>query len=197
VITIPPIFKRQFLIFIHSCRLIFKLIIVDQLSKWWFISSLPSKLDHTIEVTSFFDFAYSWNHGISFGLFGSYAQYSNILFIVLNIMITAYLWYQLFKYESPASFAGYSLIIGGAIGNIIDRVLRGAVFDFLHFHYGDYSFPVFNVADAFISLGAAILIYDYYKSKKSIEQSDQTNYDALQKEADEIRKNNNEDFERE
>ena len=154
-------------------------------------------MEHRIEVTSFFDFAYSWNHGISFGLFGGYAQHSNILFIVLNIIITAYLWYQLFKYKSPASFAGYSLIIGGAIGNIIDRILQGAVFDFLHFHYGDYSFPVFNVADAFISVGAAILIYDYYKSKKSVEQSDQTNYDALQKEADEIRKNNNEDFERE
>ena len=149
----------------HSSRVIIKLVAIDQLVKWWFINNLQTRPSHSIEVTSFFEFAYSWNHGVSFGLFGDYKQFSNILFIILNILITTYLWYQIYKYKSPISFAGYSFIVGGAIGNILDRIFRGAVFDFLHFHYHDYSFPIFNIADAFISIGAVILIYDYYKEK--------------------------------
>lgn len=191
---IPPIFKRQLLILIHSSRVIIKLVIVDQLVKWWFINSLINKPDSKIKITSFFEIVYSWNHGISFGLFGGYTHYSNVIFIFLNILITTYLWYQIYKFKSSASFMGYSFIVGGAIGNILDRILRGAVFDFIYFHYHDYGFPVFNVADAFISIGALILIYDHYKIKKSVELEAKTNYDALQMEADKIREKSSKDF---
>ena len=56
---------------------------------------------------------------------------------------------------------GLLLIISGAIGNLIDRILRGAVFDFLYFYYENLAFPAFNLADAFITIGACIFIYDY------------------------------------
>jgi signal peptidase II len=92
------------------------------------------------------------------------------------------------KSKSVISFLGYSCIIGGAIGNVIDRVFRGAVFDFIYFHYQDYGFPIFNLADSFISLGVIILIYDYWCQKKSIEEKAKRNYDVLEVEAERIRK---------
>jgi signal peptidase II len=180
--------KKNFLIFLHSSKLIIKLVLIDQISKWYFINFLKQKPTLSASITPFLDATYAWNYGISFGMFKDYHQYSNILFIFLNSLITIYLWRIIFKFKSIISFIGYSFIIGGAVGNIIDRIYRGAVFDFIHFHYGDYSFPIFNLADAFISCGAALLIYDHYKSKKPVEQNLKTNYDALEDEAEKIRK---------
>jgi signal peptidase II len=142
----------------------------------------------TLKVASFLEMVYSWNYGISFGMFKNYYQYSNAVFIVLNSLITAYLWYIMLKCKSALTFLGYSCIIGGAISNVIDRLFRGAVFDFIYFHYGDYSFPIFNLADSFISIGVAVLIYDYYKVKKSIEEKAKKNYDEFEIEAERIRK---------
>ena len=186
--NIHPELKKKVLIICRSSNIITKLAVIDQITKWWFISYLPQKIGLTLKVTSFLEIVYSWNHGISFGMFKKYYQYSNIIFILLNSLITAYLWSLMLRCKSALPFLGYSCVISGAIGNIIDRIFRGAVFDFIYFHYGDYGFPVFNLADSFISIGVAVLIYDYYKPKKSIEEKAKRNYDVLEVEAEKIRK---------
>ncbi|MGX6959842.1 MAG: signal peptidase II [Rickettsia endosymbiont of Pentastiridius leporinus] len=178
-----PLLKKLYFTFARSSRIIITLVIIDQLTKWWFIKNLRWKPGLMLKITSFLDMVYTWNYGISFGLMWEYYQYSNFAFIITNSVIVGYLYYSMIRSKTIGSFAGYSFVIGGAIGNIIDRIFRGAVFDFIHFHYQDYSFPVFNLADCFITIGVIILIEDYYSSKKVVEEKAKENYDKAQIEA--------------
>lgn len=185
----PKLCKLPIIIF-HSSKLILKLIALDQLSKWWIIGYLKQQPSFVSRITSFFDIVYVWNYGISFGLFREYYQYSNIILIIVNSFIIVYLWSLLLNSKSALVYLGYSCIIGGAIGNIMDRIFRGAVFDFLHFHYRQYSFPAFNLADAFISIGAFFIAYAYYYSIKlsKAKQIFIEGVHALEEEAESIRK---------
>ncbi len=169
---LPFKFKlRKFWLTIRqSSKIVIKLVIIDQVVKWWFIGYLRNRPGLTLEITSFLDMVYSWNYGISFGLLRNYYQYSNMLFSVLNSAIIVYLWGVLLQCKSILGFIGYSFVIGGALGNLIDRFINGAVFDFIYFHYQDIGFPVFNLADSFISAGVIVLLYDYYRFKKIVAQ---------------------------
>lgn len=138
---------------------------LDQISKHLILAHLKTMPAYIHELTSFFSLVIAWNHGISFGLFGEYYQYSNIAFIVINCCIISYLYYLLTTPLSLFLFSGYVFIIGGAIGNLYGRIDKGAVFDFLYFHWGPYAFPTFNLADSFIFLGVCLLIYTHIKEK--------------------------------
>jgi signal peptidase II len=175
--------KKIYITLARSSRIIITLTIIDQITKWWFINKLRYKPGLVLKVTSFLDIAYSWNYGISFGLLRDYYQYSNACFIVTNSIIVCYLYYMMMRSTTISGFAGYSLVIGGAIGNLIDRFIRGAVFDFIHFHYQVYSFPIFNLADCFITIGVLVLIEDYYSTKKILEEKTKSDYDEAQIEA--------------
>ncbi|MES2214460.1 MAG: signal peptidase II [Pseudomonadota bacterium] len=137
-------------------------VLCDILSKISVMSYLKTMPGYSKPVTWFFNLVYTWNYGMSFGLFHQYHKYSNMAFIALNSSIALYICYLLFTVKSRLETLGYSLIAGGAIGNLYDRILNGAVFDFLHFHFYDYHFPVFNIADSFISLGVALLILQHF-----------------------------------
>lgn len=138
---------------------------MDQASKTYVIGFLKAQYGMTYKVASFFSLVFAWNHGISFGLFGSYLQYSNYVFLAINCLIVGYLVHMLIYSKAKYHSLGIAVIIGGASGNIIDRIFRGAVFDFLYFHYGYYSFPAFNLADAFINIGVFLILLSYLKSK--------------------------------
>lgn len=143
------------------------LISLDQISKTYLISYLKTQAHFILEITPFLDFVYAWNYGVSFGLFKQYYQYSNYALLALNSLIVIYLGNMLLKSESKLSIWGLNFIIGGAIGNLVDRGIRGAVFDFIYFNYEDLAFPAFNLADSFITIGAVIFIYDYLFGNKS------------------------------
>ena len=143
------------------------LVFCDQISKTYLISYLKTRPNFILEILPFLDFVYTWNYGISFGLFKEYYQYSNYVLLALNSLIIIYLINLLIKSESRLSIYGLNLIIGGAIGNLTDRIIRGAVFDFIYFNYKDISFPAFNLADSFISIGAVLFIYSYFFHEKS------------------------------
>jgi len=135
----------------------FALLSLDQFSKNYLIENLKLFDGYTIEITRFLSIVYTWNYGISFGFFSQYKQYSNTIFLSLNIMITIYI-YILAKGSSiKTELLSYTLIISGAVGNIIDRIYRGAVFDFIKLHYNENYFPIFNLADSYISIGAFLL----------------------------------------
>jgi len=139
-------------------------VLLDQISKSFLIEFLKSKPGHIIHVSSYLDIVHTWNHGISFGLFNKYQKYSNVIFLVLNTALILYL-IALYLFEKDSSKL-YLLIIGGGIGNLIDRLIRGAVFDFIHVYYQDYHFPVFNIADSLISIGIFLFILENLVLKK-------------------------------
>lgn len=146
------------------------LVFIDQSSKTFLIGYLKTKPGYLIELLPFLNIVYAWNHGISFGLFQGYYQYSNYAFLGLNTVIILWLCYTLHSSKAILSRLGLILIIGGALGNLIDRGIRGAVFDFILVHYQRFEFPVFNFADSAITIGAIIFAYDYFFLKKSLEE---------------------------
>ncbi len=142
-------------------------ILIDQLSKSFFINYLSTIPDYRYKVCSYLDFIYVWNYGISFGAFSQY-NFSNLIFSIINILIVMYIIFINIKANNFLQNFGYNLIIGGALGNLFDRVFRGGVFDFIAIHYNDYYFPVFNIADSFISLGVFIVMIEVVIAEKEV-----------------------------
>ena len=141
------------------------LVFLDQFSKAYMIDFLKTQKGYNLYLNPLMNFVYTWNYGISFGLFSS-SPYSNIIFLASNSLIILYLLASyLFNHQSSDL---YLLVLGGGIGNLIDRFYRGAVFDFIHVHYYDYHFPVFNVADMFISVGIGLFILETLVRKNDI-----------------------------
>ncbi len=152
--------------------LILLLITIDQASKSFLIYYLKTKPSYFLELLPVLDFVYAWNYGISFGLFREYYQYSNNIFLITNSLIIIYFFYLLITAKNYFVQIGVVLIIGGAIGNLIDRIFRGAVFDFIYFHYAGFSFPAFNMADCFITVGACFFLCNFlFLNKKTYKKN--------------------------
>jgi signal peptidase II len=135
------------------------LIVIDQMTKSWIVEYVMQP-PRVIEVTSFFNLVLAWNRGISFGLFNSGSDLNAWLLPLLVAMVTAVLGVWLARTDRLLIGASLGLIIGGAVGNLIDRLRLGAVIDFLDVHAFGYHWPAFNVADSGITIGAALLIFD-------------------------------------
>ena len=113
-------------------------------------------------VVEILDFVLIWNTGISYGLFDSSGMFGRVTLSVLGLLITLFLLVQMVRSTGKLERLGYCFIIGGAIGNIIDRVIYGGVIDFISFHYENYYWYVFNLADVWISLGVITILWDSF-----------------------------------
>jgi len=133
---------------------------LDRLSKWWLISVFHMPEKQVVEVLPVFNLVMWWNRGVSFGILDSDGELQRWLFVGLFSIICLLLVRWMTKTDRLFTLTGLGLVLGGAIGNISDRVIYGAVADFFYFHIGDWYFPAFNVADMGISVGAAVLLYD-------------------------------------
>lgn len=129
---------------------------LDALAQAWVFSILQND-SKPIAVTPFFNFVEVWNHGISFGMFNNLA-YGHWILSLVALMISVFLIPLLLRATSSFEAMAYSLIIGGAVGNVIDRVIYGAVADYLDFHAFGYHWPAFNVTDSAIFVGVALLL---------------------------------------
>ncbi|MFK8039733.1 MAG: signal peptidase II [Rickettsiaceae bacterium] len=145
-------------LFLYNIFFIIIAILLDQFTKSYIISYLNFLGRNNLEINSFLDIVYIWNYGVSFGILTDY-QNINYILLPLNSVIVIYILYLSYKASYFLEMQGYALILGGAISNILDRVLRGAVFDFIYFHYNDYGFPAFNIADSCIFIGIMCLFY--------------------------------------
>ena len=133
------------------------IIVLDQLTK--FIVHSTMNLYDSIQVVPYLlNFTYIRNEGIAFGI---YFQGAETIFIVLPILITIYLFYLLKSEEFQDKFSQIALflIIAGAVGNIIDRIFRGYVVDFIDFHLNGMHWYVFNIADSSVTIGLIFLLY--------------------------------------
>lgn len=130
---------------------------IDQLSKWIMLVQVGIDTRPPIPVNAFLSLVMVWNRGVSFGLFSSAELSQRLMLIAVALIIIAVMVRWLLRVESLWLARAIGLVIGGAASNIIDRILHGAVADFFYFHLGDYSWPAFNVADAAICVGVALL----------------------------------------
>lgn len=155
------------------------LIILDQISKWlvlefiirkdiqpnsqplglwqWLTTNPPRWPSTQIEVLPFFNISMVWNEGISFGIFSGSGIW---ILVALSLIITAVFSVWMTKATGWLQTLALGSVIGGAIGNVIDRFHFGAVADFLDFHAFGWHYPSFNVADCAITLGIALLVID-------------------------------------
>lgn len=148
----------------------FFVIIFDQITKYIIIGYLEGAFS---PITSFFNLVYVFNTGISFSFFSSDAPWAPIVFSLVGCVFVLVLTFWLKKAENRLHASGLGLIIGGALGNIIDRLAHGAVFDFLDFHAYGYHFPAFNFADTSIFLGVFLVLIDnifFQGNKKDVSQ---------------------------
>lgn len=133
--------------------------LLDQASKWAVLGWLTDP-PRVIEVLPFFNLVLAWNTGVSFGLFDSDdprgAWILSAVALVIVAVMVAWLWRMPHRFGAAA----IGLIIGGAVGNVVDRLRLGAVEDFLDFHLAGYHWPAFNLADSAITVGVLILLYD-------------------------------------
>ncbi len=134
--------------------------IIDFLTKYFLLNFFNLENKGKVFIAPFLDFVLVYNPGISYGLFASGGEIQRVILIVLSFLIIFYLIYWIRNSNSNFISFGICLIIGGALGNMVDRILYGKVIDFISLHVYDYYWYVFNIADiAIVSGGISILIY--------------------------------------
>jgi signal peptidase II len=135
-------------------------IALDQATKFWMYQYLVVDGARAVTILPFFNFVTVWNYGVSFGMFNTGAAATAWIFSLVALAISAGLVVWLVRADRVLLTGALGLIIGGAVGNIIDRLRFGAVFDFLDFHAFGWHWPAFNVADSAITVGVAVLFAD-------------------------------------
>jgi signal peptidase II len=138
--------------------LAFIVLSLDQLHKYFMLEIMNIDEIRIFEVLSFFNLVMVWNHGVSFGMFAGHGMSQPMILIVITSLIVCVLFFWLLKEQQRIPANALALVIGGAIGNIIDRIRFGAVADFFDFHYMGWHYPAFNIADAAIFIGVVILM---------------------------------------
>jgi signal peptidase II len=142
--------------------------ILDQASKYWLMFGVQLLERAPVEVTPFMNLVVVWNRGISFGMFSRHEADLRYVLIAFACMLTAFLLHWLSKADSRFMARALGLVIGGAIGNVADRLQYGAVFDFLDLHLVGYHYPAFNVADSAIVIGVLCMVWDGLWHKKKV-----------------------------
>lgn len=131
---------------------------LDQTFKWWMLHVVDIESRQPVALLPVFDVVLAWNEGISYGWLAGGA--SQTFLITLSLAVSLVLWIWLAKVPRPLTAAALGLIIGGALANAFDRAVYGAVADFFSFHVGGFQWYIFNLADAAIVAGVALLVYE-------------------------------------
>lgn len=143
-------------IVVAFCDLLSKRIIFTILEN---IAAAEETGNPEIKIFDFFSLVYVWNRGVSFGMFNQ-VENSHIILSLVQGLVAVILLFWLHVNQKPHFTYALGFIIGGALGNLSDRIKNGAVADFLDFHIASYHWPAFNLADSFVFIGVMILIFD-------------------------------------
>ena len=139
--------------------------LADQATKFYVLKGLNLEFAGLIPVLPFVDFVLVWNRGISYGLFQQHQDFGRYLLIGLSLVIVFGLGIWLNRLKDRILALSVGFLIGGALGNVLDRLIYGAVVDFVLLHWGDWRWYVFNLADAAIVAGVALLLYESWLGK--------------------------------
>jgi signal peptidase II len=147
------------------------IIVADHVVKTWIVYHLTPL--ERIRVLPVLDIILTYNTGAAFSFLSDAAGWQRWLFVVLALAVSVALiaWMRRLKARAQALLAcGLALIVGGALGNMIDRLTLGRVVDFIHVHWGRAYFPAFNVADSAITIGAAVLLLDAWRESRALKK---------------------------
>ena len=163
--------------------IIFAIVLFDQLTKGilvklitggvplsgaaWEIIPVPYLMAH---VTNFFNVVFTWNPGTSFSLFRALGESAPIVIVMITAFVIGFLLFYAFVRAAKYERVPLAFIIGGALGNLIDRIRFGAVIDFLDFHIGGAHWPAFNVADIFICVGVGLYTLNWWLARRKCVQ---------------------------
>lgn len=141
--------------------------VLDQASKLWLLFGFDLAQNGPVDFGPYVEFVLAWNRGISYGLFQQETDWGRWLLVVGSLAAVVWLARWMWREPSRLGVVALALIIGGALGNAVDRIAYGAVADFVHLHYGDLSWYIFNVADAAIVAGVVGLLYDSFRPRRA------------------------------
>ena len=145
-------------------------IVLDQISKAWVVDAF--RLGDSVEITSFFNLVRAHNTGAAFSFLADAAGWQRWFFVGLGAAASVFIVWMMRSHRTQQLFCfALSMILGGAIGNVVDRLLHGHVIDFIQVHAGGAYFPSFNVADSAITLGAVLLIFDELRRMRAQRQT--------------------------
>lgn len=141
-------------------------ILADQLSKQIILATF--KLNESLNLLPFFSLTYRQNTGAAFSFLHDAGGWQRWLFalVAIGFSVVLTVWLRRQHWTEKLSAVAFTLVIGGAVGNLIDRLMHGFVVDFLHFFYQDYHYPAFNIADSAICVGAVLIIFEGFFVKK-------------------------------
>ena len=145
---------------------------LDQAMKTWLLVGYELADRGRVAITPFFDLVLVWNRGVSYGLFPAESQAQVWFLLAIKAAITVALIVWLFRTTDRLTALALGLLIGGAIGNSIDRLIYGAVVDFVSLHWQGFYWYVFNLADVWIVAGVAVLLYDGFAPGRSRVEQD-------------------------
>ncbi len=137
-----------------------KFLVMDSMGYGW---------ENRIEILPFFNLIYVHNHGAAFSFLSEQSGWQRWLFtgIAFLVVMMLVVWMRKLPAQEKWNNSAYALIIGGALGNVCDRIIHGFVVDYLDFYFGQYHYPAFNLADTAICIGAIMLIFDGFRKKES------------------------------
>ncbi len=138
------------------------LILLDLFSKFLIQNNLI--LNQSIKINEFLDIVYVQNYGVSFGLFSDFFYYW--ILVIIGLIVVFFIFYLMIISNKNFEKIAYLVIIIGAMGNIIDRIINSYVVDFISFHYKDYYWPAFNIADIYITIGIIMLLFSFFINTK-------------------------------
>ena len=147
--------------------IIFVLIVADQGSKYWARMALTA--DYPWVLTPFFEFTLHFNRGAAFSMLNEGHLWQYLFLVSVSILVTVILSVWLFRLNSAryTGIVGLLLLMAGAIGNLIDRIVFKQVTDFIAIHWDAYYFPTFNIADSMITIGVILFVLDMYVNEPS------------------------------
>ncbi len=147
------------------------ILVADLATKAWVVAMIREGQE--IRVTGFFSLVLAYNSGAAFSFLAGAAGWQRWFFAAIAIAASVFIVWMLRRGGSRILCAGLALILGGALGNLYDRITLGRVVDFLLLHHAGWSWPAFNVADSAITVGAALLILDSFPSRRSASRAGQ------------------------
>ena len=139
---------------------------LDFVTKNYAITNLL--LNHSEAINTYLNFTLAFNYGAAFSFLSDAGGWQRWFFVIFSIIVVFFISYILIK-DKVSEYISYSLVLGGALGNLYDRIFLGYVIDFIEFHYNDFYWPIFNIADIAISIGVILLLYSMFlKDNKKI-----------------------------